>query len=76
MTERIEVGRQWKNISDGTADVVIQFSDALEICRSADVPAENAAAMRFHNTTLTVTAPDVAWVRSSGIYKTIQAVIW
>ncbi|EHM2355254.1 hypothetical protein KD625_002951 [Salmonella enterica subsp. enterica serovar Bonariensis] len=76
MTERIEVGRQWKKVSDGTQDVVIQFIDTLEICRSAEVPAENAAAMRFHNTTLTVTTPDVAWVRSSGLYKTIQIVIW
>ncbi|EAA7987840.1 hypothetical protein CJ745_21490 [Salmonella enterica subsp. enterica] len=60
MTERINVGRQWKKISDGTQDVVIQVTDAIEICRSADTPGESSAGLKFSDTTLTLTKPDVA----------------
>ncbi|HBZ9867372.1 TPA: hypothetical protein MND73_004302 [Salmonella enterica subsp. houtenae] len=76
MTERIEAGRQWKKISDGTQDVVIQFTDGVEIYRSSDCPDEHAVGLKFANTTLTITAPDVVWLRTYGIYRRTQVVVW
>lgn len=55
----------WTQITDGSADVVIQFYCTIDICNSASEPPADAPALRFSHTTLTITRPDIAWARTT-----------
>ncbi|EAO8388506.1 hypothetical protein C6J21_001455 [Salmonella enterica subsp. enterica serovar Thompson] len=58
------IGSDWTQITDGSADEVVQFYVVVDICRSPTKPAKDAASLRYEAATLTITAPDIAWIRA------------
>lgn len=71
----VTIGNDWTQITDGNADEVIQFYVAVDICRSPTKPIKDAACLRYEATTLTITAPDIAWIRTVYVDSAI-ATIW
>lgn len=63
-TISVTVTRDWQQVSDGTDTAQIQFYAVLDICRSPEKPASDAAALRFKSGTLTLTPPDQVWART------------
>ncbi|EJI1584615.1 hypothetical protein NDG61_003910 [Salmonella enterica] len=61
---QITIGNDWTQITDGNTDEVIQFYTVVDICRSPQKPANEAAALRFNTGLLTFTAPDTVWIRT------------
>ncbi|EAO6203647.1 hypothetical protein PPQ31_001213 [Salmonella enterica] len=72
---RITLGPGWTQVTDGNTDEVIQFYTVVDICRSPTKPADDAPSMRYEATTLTITAPDIAWIRTVYVDSAI-ANIW
>ncbi|ELW8656511.1 hypothetical protein SIL91_005149 [Salmonella enterica] len=72
---QITIGNVWTQITDGSTDEVIQFYVVVDICRSPTRPAKNAPSLRYEATTLTITAPDIAWIRTVYVDSAI-ANIW
>ncbi|ELD4017371.1 hypothetical protein QI600_003201 [Salmonella enterica] len=75
-TRKITVTRDWQQLTDGTQDTVIQFLHTVELCRSPGRPGEDAAALRFSRETLTLTKPDVVWIRSGCMDGYIPVTVW
>ncbi|EJI5073159.1 hypothetical protein NE917_003095 [Salmonella enterica] len=63
-SSQVTIGSDWIQITDGSADEVIQFYVVVDICRSPTRPAKDAPSLRYEATTLTITAPDIAWIRT------------
>ncbi|EBF9108754.1 hypothetical protein FH880_07820 [Salmonella enterica] len=61
---QITIGNDWTQVMDGNADEVIQFYTVVDICRSPQKPADGFPSLRYEATTLTITAPDTAWIRA------------
>ncbi|EHO7309588.1 hypothetical protein RXX78_000622 [Salmonella enterica] len=72
---QITIGNDWTQITDGSADEVIQFYTVVDICRSPTKPADDSPSLRYEATTLTITAPDIAWIRAVYVDSAI-ANIW
>lgn len=72
---RITLGPGWTQVTDGSANEVIQFYTVVDICRSPTKPANDAPGLRYEATTLTITAPDIAWIRTVYV-DTAIANIW
>ncbi|EAM6080458.1 hypothetical protein MSU25_000137 [Salmonella enterica] len=75
-TKRVALTRDWYQLSDGSHDVTIQFKDSVAVCRSKAKPDENMDGLNFTDTILTFTRPDVVWIRSYGLHRTAEIVIW
>ncbi len=58
------INNSWTQVTDGNTDEVIQFYVVVDICRSPTKPADDAPSLRYEATTLTITAPDIAWIRT------------
>ncbi|MGG6032128.1 hypothetical protein [Salmonella enterica] len=71
----LTIGNDWTQITDGNTDEVIQFYVVVDICRSPTKPAKDAASLRYEAATLTITAPDIAWIRTVYVDSAI-ANIW
>ncbi|ECG8634067.1 hypothetical protein FNN91_24510, partial [Salmonella enterica subsp. salamae] len=56
------ITHEWVQITDGTKDQTIQFQGEISLCNSPVKPMPDAPALRFSNTTLTITKGDIAWV--------------
>ncbi|HCM1914670.1 TPA: hypothetical protein N3A33_000507 [Salmonella enterica subsp. salamae serovar 28:r:e,n,z15] len=74
-TRKIMLTRDWQQVTDGTQTVVIQVFDVFQICDSQDKPGEDAPALRFSGTTITITPPTKAWIRALGLYGETPAII-
>lgn len=74
-TEQL-ITNEWTQITDGTKDQVIQFRGEIAICNSSAKPAPDAPALLFENQTLTITAGDIAWVRTRSPQVVVILVIW
>ncbi|EAU2716336.1 hypothetical protein DLP28_22965 [Salmonella enterica] len=72
---RITLSPGWTQVTDGSTDEVIQFYTVVDICRSPTKPAADAPSLRYEATTLTITAPDIAWIRTVYVDSAI-ANIW
>ncbi|ECD4177758.1 hypothetical protein E0Y73_25640 [Salmonella enterica subsp. enterica serovar Napoli] len=72
---QITIGSDWTQITDGRSDEVIQFYVAVDICRNTTKPAKDAPSLRYESTTVTITAPDIAWIRTAYVDSAI-ANIW
>ncbi|HBB7069204.1 TPA: hypothetical protein I8P13_002382 [Salmonella enterica subsp. enterica serovar Napoli] len=74
-TTQIIATREWRQLTDGTKDIFIQFYGGVDLCRSATQPDADAPFLRFCDTTITITAPDITWIRtywqSGGVIVTI-----
>ncbi|EAP6367424.1 hypothetical protein SOP30_003594 [Salmonella enterica] len=75
-TKNLMITNEWAQITDGTKDQVIQFRGEIAICNSLAKPAPNAPALLFENQTLTITAGDIAWVRTPAPGVAIILVVW
>ncbi|EAT6129775.1 hypothetical protein E6B73_12000 [Salmonella enterica] len=75
-TKNLMITNEWVQITDGTKDQVIQFRGEIAICNSPAKPAPDAPALLFENQTLTITAGDIAWVRTSAPGVAIILVVW
>ncbi|EEI6040123.1 hypothetical protein GWF43_08840 [Salmonella enterica] len=67
---------EWTQITDGTKDQVIQFRGEIAICNNPTKPDPAAPALLFENQTLTITAGDIAWVRTPNPDVAIILVVW
>lgn len=74
-SSQVVIGSDWTQITDGSADEVVQFYVVVDICRNPTKPAEDAPSLRYEATTLTITAPDIAWIRTAYVDSAI-ANIW
>lgn len=74
-TTLLTATRDWQPLTDGRTDCLIQIIPEVDICRSATKPADNAPYLRFSQTTLTITAPDIAWIRAAH-RDTVPVWIW
>ncbi|EBP3805960.1 hypothetical protein S303_23075 [Salmonella enterica subsp. enterica] len=72
---QVTIGNDWTQITDGSADEVVQFYVVVDICRSPIKPAKDAPSLRYDAATLTITAPDIAWIRTVYVDNAI-ANIW
>lgn len=63
-SSQVIIGSDWTQITDGSVDEIIQFYTVVDICRSPTKPAKDAPGLRYEATTLTITAPDIAWIRA------------
>ncbi|EMW9316411.1 hypothetical protein AAE121_005151 [Salmonella enterica] len=72
---RITLSPGWTQVTDGSTDEVIQFYTVVDICRSPTKPADDSPSLRYEATTLTITAPDIAWIRTVYVDSAI-ATIW
>ncbi|EOZ4488671.1 hypothetical protein ACQLT9_005603 [Salmonella enterica subsp. diarizonae] len=72
---RITLSPGWTQVTDGSTDEVIQFYTVVDICRSPTKPPDDAPSLRYEATTLTITAPDIAWIRTVYVDSAI-ANIW
>ncbi|ECG8634069.1 hypothetical protein FNN91_24520 [Salmonella enterica subsp. salamae] len=68
---QITIGSDWTQITDGRADEIVQFYVVVDICRSAIKPAKDAPSLRYEATTLIITSPDIAWIRTAYVDSTI-----
>ncbi|EDB0139578.1 hypothetical protein F8730_24030 [Salmonella enterica] len=75
-TRKIIATREWQQLTDGTQDVFIQFAGGVDICRSATKPAPDAPFLRFNDATLTITAPDIAWIRTYWQSGPVAVCVW
>ncbi|EAW8180921.1 hypothetical protein HX52_01355 [Salmonella enterica] len=75
-SKQITIGNDWTQITDGTAGEVVQFYVAVDICRSPTKPAKDAPGLRYEATTLTITAPDIAWIRTAYAGDIATVCIW
>ncbi|EKI1090361.1 hypothetical protein PB906_002166 [Salmonella enterica] len=77
-TKNLMITNEWVQITDGTKDQVIQFRGEIAICNSPAKPnpPPDAPALLFENQTLTITAGDIAWVRTSAPGVAIILVVW
>lgn len=75
-TRKIIATREWQQLTDGTQDVFIQFEGGVDICRSATKPAPDAPFLRFNDATLTITAPDIAWIRTYWQSGPVAVCVW
>lgn len=75
-TKNLMITNEWVQITDGTKDQVIQFRGEIAICNSPDKPAPDAPALLFENQTLTITAGDIAWVRTPAQGVALILTIW
>lgn len=64
MTRNQTITKDWTQITDGISDAVIQFYVPVDICDSPEKPAAGAPSLRFDHSTLTITAPVKAWLRT------------
>lgn len=74
-TKILTATRDWQPLTDGSADCQIQMVAAVELCRSTTRPAAGAPCMTFSRTTLTITAPDVVWIRSAQHHQ-VPVCVW
>ncbi|ECE2969957.1 hypothetical protein C6N78_10345 [Salmonella enterica] len=72
---QVTIGNDWTQITDGSADEIVQFYVVVDICRSPTKPAKDAPSLRCEAATLTITAPDIAWIRTVYVDSAI-ANIW
>lgn len=63
-SRKVDISNDWIQITDGRVDEIVQFYVVVDICRSPVKPAENAPCLRYDTGTLTITAPDIAWIRT------------
>ncbi|ECH0824367.1 hypothetical protein Q2589_004580 [Salmonella enterica] len=78
MTKRITLTREWYQLTDGTTEATIQFTDPVAVCRAEKgvKPDNHTPGMQFSNTVLTFTPPDEVWVRSHGLFRNVDIVVW
>lgn len=74
-SNQIAIGNDWTQITDGRTDEVIQFYVFVDVCRSPTKPTTDIASLRFAPTTLTITAPDIAWIRAVYVDQSMVS-IW
>ncbi|HAG2479037.1 TPA: hypothetical protein G8W07_004395 [Salmonella enterica] len=70
------MSNEWVQITDGAKDQVIQFRGEIAFCNSPVKPAPDAPALLFENQTLTITAGDIVWARTSAPGVVIILVLW
>ncbi|EKG5741582.1 hypothetical protein O3231_003690 [Salmonella enterica] len=75
-TTQITVSNDWTQITDGNTTEVIQFFGVVHVCRSPTKPDKNTPGLRYDSTTLTVTAPDIAWIRAAYTGDIVTVCIW
>ncbi|EDX0371430.1 hypothetical protein GTL21_002055 [Salmonella enterica] len=75
-TTTIALASDWVQITDGSATEVIQFFGVIDVCRNPIQPDLLTPCLRFEATTLTINAPDIAWMRSAYPGITVTAFIW
>ncbi|EFS2647629.1 hypothetical protein HX362_000397 [Salmonella enterica] len=75
-SSQITIGNDWTQITDGTADEVVQFYVAVDICRSTTKPAKDAPCLRYEATTLIITTPDIVWIRAAYAGDIVTVCIW
>ncbi|EHK2734905.1 TPA: hypothetical protein ACJGX5_003833 [Salmonella enterica subsp. enterica serovar Senftenberg] len=75
-TRKITVTQEWQQLTDGHENTFIQFEGGIELCRSATKPDKDAPALRFSNTTLTLTPPDTVWIRTFWQSGDVIVCIW
>lgn len=63
-SRQVTIGNDWTQITDGSTDEIVQFYVVVDICRSPAKPAEDAPSLRYEAATLTITATDIAWIRT------------
>lgn len=74
-TRELAISKAWTQISTGAEDVTAQFYTTVDICRSADTPAETHPALRVNHSILTFSRPDKVWART--VYdETSLVTIW
>ncbi|MGU6937433.1 hypothetical protein ACV2GT_24640 [Salmonella enterica subsp. enterica serovar Madelia] len=66
-TSQIITRKRWVQITDGNNTATIQFSGLIFICSSPTEPVPDAPALMISDTQqlLTVTPPDICWVRAA-----------
>ncbi|EGZ5755471.1 hypothetical protein JJD91_004872 [Salmonella enterica] len=65
-TSQIITTKKWVQITDGNNTATIQFSGEILICSSPTEPVLNNPALRMSDIRLlTVTPPDICWVRAA-----------
>ncbi|ECV5352143.1 hypothetical protein F2J48_21590 [Salmonella enterica subsp. enterica] len=74
-SSQVTIGADWTQITDGSSDEIVQFYVAVDICRSPTKPLKDAPCLRYEASTLTITAPDMAWIRTAYVDSAI-ANIW
>lgn len=70
------ITREWVQITDGTKDQTIQFQGEIALCNSPVKPPSDAPALRFSNTTLTITKKDVVWARATSAGDVVILFTW